>query len=136
MKNDELDDVMKIWENENPNVHSFLDDEFLASSINKAEEIIKRSKVFVAEKEDKIVGFTALSGNFVEYLFVSSDFQKQGIGKALLKHVKNIFWSLMIKVYQKNNSAVSFFEKQFFFVRDKMDNADTGECELCMEWIR
>ena len=74
--------------------------------------------------------------NFVEYLFVSSDFQKQGIGKALLKHIKNIFWSLMVKVYQKNTSAVSFFEKQFFFVRDKMNNADTGECELCMEWIR
>ena len=54
---------MKIWKDENPNVHSFLDDEFLESSINKAEEIIKRSKVFVAENEDKIAALLDVFGN-------------------------------------------------------------------------
>ena len=136
MADNEIDTVLDIWQKENPIVHSFLDDEFLIDVKEKAKQTIMKSKVFVAAENSEILGFIAVSGNFIEYLFVKSDFQKKGPGKALLKPIKKIFWSLMVKVYQKNTNAVAFFEKQYFFARDKMDNAETGECELCMEWIR
>ncbi|MCR5261089.1 MAG: GNAT family N-acetyltransferase [Candidatus Gastranaerophilales bacterium] len=136
MSEKDTDEIMEIWLSENMLVHSFMSNDLIMKNKERTEQLIKKSKVFVCEKDNEILGFISLSGNYIDCLYVKSKSQRQGIGKALMKHCKNIFWSLMIKVYQQNENAVSFFEKQSFFVRDKMDNAETGETELFMEWIR
>lgn len=136
MKAEDIDKVMDIWLSENITSHFFLSENFWQKEFEKAKERILKSKVFISEEENNIQGFISLSGNYIEYLFVKSNYQRNGIGRKLLKHCKNIFWSLMLKVYEENSYAVNFFDKQTFYVRDKMDNAETGKSEIFMEWIR
>lgn len=132
----ELEEVMDIWLTENHSVQSFLSENYILEYHDRIKHLLKKSKVFIYKNNKEIQGFISLSGNYIDCFYVKSKYQGQGIGKALIKHCKGIFWSLMIKVYQQNQNAISFLEKQSFFVRDKMDNAETGQTELFLEWIR
>ena len=136
MKEDDINDVMDIWLAENLSAHHFIAENYWKNNKNKVQSLILKAKTFVYEEDEEIKGFIGLSGNYIEGLFVKSEYQRNGIGKELLKHCKNIFWSLILKVYSENEAAVNFYEKNSFFERDKMDNADTGKTELYMEWIR
>jgi len=136
MKEEDIDTIMDIWLQENISAHNFIDEKYWKTNKDKVQNQILKSKTFVYEDEDEIKGFIGLSGNYIEGLFVKSQYQRNGIGKELLKHCKEIFWSLILKVYSENEAAVSFYEKNSFFQRDKMDNAETGKTELYMEWIK
>ena len=136
MQKKDIDTIMDIWLQENISAHNFIDEKYWKTNKDKIQNQILKSKIFVYEDENEIKGFIGLSGNYIEGLFVKSKYQRRGIGKELLKHCKGIFWSLILKVYSENKAAVSFYEKNSFFRRDKMDNAETGKTELYMEWIK
>lgn len=136
MKEEDIDTIMDIWIQENISAHNFIDEKYWKTNKDKVQNQILKSKTFVYEDENEIKGFIGLSGNYIEGLFVKSQYQRRGIGKELLKHCKEIFWSLILKVYSENEAAVNFYEKNAFFQRDKMDNAETGKTELYMEWIK
>ncbi len=136
MQEADLADVMEIWLNENINSHDFIEEEYWKNKHSRMQDSLSKAKVFVWDEGDGIKGFIALSGNYIEGLFVKSEHQRQKIGTALLNHCKNIFWSLIMHIYQENQRAVNFCEKHDFFVRDRMNNAETNACELFMEWIR
>ena len=136
MKEEDIDTIMDIWIQENISAHNFIDEKYWKTNKDKVQNQILKSKTFVYEDENEIKGFIGLSGNYIEGLFVKSQYQRRGIGKELLKHFKGIFWSLILKVYSENEAAVNFYEKNSFFQRDKMDNAETGKTELYMEWIK
>lgn len=132
----DIDAVMKIWLDEVVDAHDFIDRSYWHNSSDAVKSRILNSKCYVYQNNEEIQGFVSLSGNYIQYLFVKSGNKRTGIGKSLLKFCKNIFWCLMVKVYENNTSAVGFFEEQLFYTRDRMNNAETQKCELCMEWNR
>ena len=132
----EISDIMKIWVSENISAHNFIEKKYWENNTQKTTDLIKKSKTFIYEKNGEIIGFISLSGNYINNICIKKEHQRNGIGKKLLVHCKNIFWSLIVRVYFENNQAVSFFEKNSFFERDKINNAETEKCELCMEWIK
>ena len=136
MLSEEINEVVDIWYKENISSHPFIPSKSFEDNIERTKNKFLKSKVYICRNEIEIQGFICLSGNYIDSLFVKSEYRRQGIGKSLLKHCKSIFWSLMSKIYMQNETAVKFFENQSFFVRDKMDSAETGKTELFMEWIR
>ena len=136
MKSDEIDIILDIWLKANITSQPLIDENFWYRSIEKIKTQIVKEKVYIYELNEEIVGIIVLSGNYINYLCVKDKYKRQGIGKALIKHCKNNFWSLILKVYNENTTAIEFLKSQYFFVRDKMNNAETNQCELSMEWIR
>jgi GNAT superfamily N-acetyltransferase len=71
--------------------------------------------ILVAEKEDKVTGFIAVwkMESFIHHLYVDSDHQKKGTGKALLNAVVNILdQPVRLKCVINNKKAVSFYKSQ------------------------
>lgn len=66
-----------------------------------------------------------LESRFVGALFVAPDAIRQGIGRALLDEVKQHYAWLSLEVYQKNESAVSFYHAQGFRIEDCAWQDDT-----------
>ncbi len=67
----------------------------------------------------ELKGFVSvLDSRFVGALFVAPDAIRQGIGRALLDEVKQHYAWLSLEVYQKNESAVSFYHAQGFRIED------------------
>ena len=69
-------------------------------------------------------------------LFVKEQFQKQGIGEALIQRVKDEKKILTLTVYENNQAALLFYERQGFRrVRCQID-PETQQREWLMRWTR
>lgn len=75
-----------------------------------------------------------LESRFVGALFVAPDAIRQGIGRALLDEVKQHYAWLSLEVYQKNESAVSFYHAQGFRIEDCAWQDDTQHPTWIMRW--
>ncbi|MBX8935543.1 GNAT family N-acetyltransferase [Enterococcus gilvus] len=71
--------------------------------------------IFVAESQQKIIGFISLyvPDNFIHCLFVDSSFKGQGAGHLLLEKAKQqLQRPLKLKCLSRNAPALAFYEKE------------------------
>jgi ribosomal protein S18 acetylase RimI-like enzyme len=74
--------------------------------------VVALDEVWVAEQEERIVGFVALSEDLLDHIYVHPDAQGHGIGSALLdvaKERRPAGFSLW--VFQQNEGARRFYER-------------------------
>ena len=103
---DDLDNIMKIWLDSNLEVHNYIDKNYFISNYEYAKEEMKKSNIFVYEKDRKIYGFIGIADRFIQGIFVSKDSRSKGIGKKLIEYCKEKFDTLTLSVYKKNERAI------------------------------
>jgi len=109
---DDINDVMKIWENENIKAHKFIPKEYWESNYNFVKDALPNAEIYVYIIKEKIVGFVGLNDNYIEGIFVDTNNQCNGIGTSLLNKVKENRNNLTLSVYKKNTNAISFYKKR------------------------
>lgn len=134
-KND-IDAIMKIWENENIKAHKFIPKEYWKGSYNFVKEALPNAEIYVYIIKEKIVGFVGLNNNYIEGIFVDTNNQCNGIGTSLLNKVKEIKNNLTLSVYKKNTNAINFYKKNDFMITSQNIDKDTNEVEYIMTWNR
>jgi ribosomal protein S18 acetylase RimI-like enzyme len=93
-----------------------------------AKVLVVRPEVWVAEFEDRVVGFAALRDDHVDHLYVHPQFHNRGIGTALLRHVMNHRPNgLKLWVFQQNAQARRFYERHGFVLLHETDGATNEE---------
>lgn len=129
-------DVMRIWLDSNIKVHSFIDESWWRSCAPAVEEAVVSAEVYVYvdETDGTICGFTGLSGDYIEGLFVTEERRSEGTGKKLLDYVKNIKEQLTLSVYVENTRAADFYRREGFEVQGEAPDKNTGKMELSMVW--
>ena len=80
--------------------------------------------------------FIGLTGDYIAGIFVEVEEQSRGVGKQLLARAKQDRKRLTLQVYEKNERAVHFYQKEGFRVVYRDVDEDTGEAEYVMEWKR
>ncbi len=132
-KND-INNVMKIWKDENIKAHQFIPKEYWENSYIYVKEILPNAEIYVYVIEENIVGFIGLNQNYIEGIFVDTNNQCNGIGRSLLNKAKENKNYLTLSVYKKNINAIRFYKKNGFVIKnEKMDN-NTKEIEYTMTW--
>ena len=132
-KND-VNYVMKIWENENIKAHKFITKEYWKSNYNFVKEALTNAEIYVYVIKEKIVGFIGLDENYIQGIFVDANNQYNGIGTSLLNKAKESRNNLTLSVYKKNINAISFYKKNDFIITDESIDEDTNEVEYTMTW--
>jgi ribosomal protein S18 acetylase RimI-like enzyme len=134
--NKDLDVVMKIWLDTNTNAHDFIPKNYWQNNYEEVERMLPEAEIFVYENNHKIQGFIGLMDHYIAGIFIDSECQSKGIGKALLDQAKKIRSDLSLQVYKNNEGAVRFYVREgFTVVREQVDE-NTGETELVMEWAK
>ena len=98
---------------------------------------VERDAIWVWERERRVVGFAGLNDGEVTHLYVEPGAQGGGIGAALLDHVKGeSAGELRLWVFQLNEGARRFYERQGFVLVRLTDGADNMEREpdALYEW--
>lgn len=73
--------------------------------------VVTNEEVWLAEEDERVLGFAALAGDVLERLYVHPDAHRRGVGSALLELVQGLrpggftFW-----VFQQNENARRFYE--------------------------
>jgi GNAT superfamily N-acetyltransferase len=87
-------------------------------------------EVWVAEFDDRVTGFAALSDDLLELLYVHPQEQNQRVGTALLELAKKRRpRGLRLWVFQKNMAARRFYERHGFTLAHLTDGRDNEERE-------
>lgn len=134
-KND-INNVMRIWKDENIKAHKFIPKEYWEDNYNFVKEALPNADIYVYIIKEKIIGFIGLDNNYIEGIFVDTNNQCNGIGTILLNKVKENRDNLTLSVYKKNINAISFYKKNGFIVENESIDKNTNEMEYTMTWKR
>lgn len=132
----DVDTVAKIWLETNIKAHDFIISNYWKEHYEIIKDMFLQAEVYVYEIEKEIMGFIGLDKEYIEGIFVLDQYQKRGIGKALLNHVKAKKEHLSLNVYQKNLNAILFYQREGFCVQYEDVDENTGEKEYRMVWNR
>ena len=131
-----LDSLLAIWLEGNLQAHSFISKNYWLDNQVGVREGLAQARIFVKETDGKAVGFLVFVEEAIAGLFVKEQFQKQGIGEALIQRVKDEKKILTLTVYENNQAALLFYERQGFRrVRSQID-PETQQREWLMRWTR
>ncbi|MDU7064441.1 MAG: GNAT family N-acetyltransferase [Lactobacillus paragasseri] len=76
-----------------------------------------KCKMYVATKEEKIVGFVGLRPHELSFLYVDPNFQNLGVGKKLIEFaLKRLERPIKLDVFTDNLAAKALYEKYGFKV--------------------
>jgi len=77
--------------------------------------ILIHNDVWVAEADGKATAFMAISGDFIDQLYVDPVYQRSGLGKALLEHARSLspehLWLFTLQI---NTNGRAFYERNGF----------------------
>ncbi len=82
---------------------------------------------WVAEVENRIVGFIAYVPNEIEHLYLLPEFHRRGIGSDLLRQGLSSDEEVWLWVFQENRSARAFYERHGFVFQFETDGNDNME---------
>ncbi len=125
---------MKIWLKANVNAHDFIDAQYWHDNYESVKGMLPEATIFVYEENKEILGFVGLKEHQIAGIFVDPTKQSNGIGTALLNHVKDGYSSLSLQVYKKNKRATNFYLREGFEVIDDKVDENTHEIEYVMVW--
>lgn len=134
-KND-IERIMQIWLESNIKAHNFIDKSFWEERFAEVRDVyLPQSETFVYEDKHQIKGFVSLIlDNFIGALFVDTSYQRQNIGTKLLEYIRRTHPSLTLRVYTKNQGALSFYQFHGFKILAQKKDENTGAEELIMSW--
>jgi len=102
-----------------------------------AQQVFRGSEVWVAGG-DVVTGFCAFRLGWVDHLYVHPDCHGRGLGSALLGTAMAKNDALRLWVFQRNLSAIRFYEARGFRRISETDGRDNEEREpdVLLEWRR
>ena len=92
-------------------------------------EVMEKQFIIVVQHENKIVGFATLdNGNYLDFLYVHKDYQRQGIAQLMLNAIEAEAKRLKQTVISSDISktAKPFFEKNNFIALKEQTNIRQG----------
>ena len=130
----DLDKVMSIWLDSNIEAHSFIPKSYWELVSHFVKTAIAKAELYVYEEDGTICGFIGLEDSYIAGMFVEETKRSKGIGRNLLDYVKTIRTELDLRVYQKNERAIAFYQReQFIAVAESVDE-NTNEAEFVKRW--
>lgn len=136
----DLDEVMQIWLAGNLQAHSFIEASYWENNYEAVKEMLPQAEIYVCidKNAGQIAGFIGLSGqdgeDYIEGIFVKETARSKGSGKQLLDRVKDREKKLTLSVYEKNQRAVQFYQREGFTIRSEQFEEETKEKEYTMVW--
>ena len=99
-------------------------------NVERWQKLVEEQWVLLLWEEDDLMGFTSLkSPNYIDFMYVSADFQGRGIAKLLLKTLQAKAEEKGVEKLESDISITArpFFERQGFKVVRKNLNPKDGE---------
>jgi ribosomal protein S18 acetylase RimI-like enzyme len=121
LREPEIEEVIAIWHDARKETHTSIGIEAergvtLEDSRQIFRELIaSRCGIWVAEREEGLLGFLAIRGSYIDRMYVRPEAQRTGVGTTLLDKARELSPSgLELHTHQENHGARNFYEKHGF----------------------
>ena len=128
-------DILLTWEAASAVAHPFLSEAFLEQERHNIPNVyLPNAETWVWQTEPtpeqggpaRVVGFIAMLGNEIGAIFVDPAYQRSGIGRALLAHVRELHGTLQVEVFTKNALGRAFYDRSGFELLEYKLHEPTG----------
>ena len=130
----DINQIMDIWLKENKRTHSYISEEYWDKHFEDVKKEILKAEIYVYKEKEEICGFIGLSNTYIAGIFVKKEKQSMGIGRKLIQYCKSKYPELMLSVYEKNERARTFYEREGFKIVKEAIDITTKEKEYVMVW--
>jgi ribosomal protein S18 acetylase RimI-like enzyme len=100
-------------------------------------EVLKQSRILVAELSGRIVGFAAVKDSYLSFLYVHPDFYRRGIGRKLLQACIPLAsddpWTIVLS---GNKAAIGLYRGEGFEEVARFDSDNEGYPVTCIRMAR
>src|SRR4051794_28981597 len=120
--------IVDIWLRSVRATHDFLTEDDIASLLPLVRAIAQSElEIWVlCSDEGAPMGFLGLSGAKIEALFLAPEYHRQGLGRRLVRHARELKGLLTVEVNEQNPAAVRFYEACGFVVVGRSELDSTG----------
>src|SRR5699024_4931953 len=118
-KENDIDILIDIWYKSSLQAHDFIYSGYWESQIEEMKE-----------------KYIPMLESYLAALFNDIENQNNGAGKELLNFEKRRRNKIRLKVYKENLSAVRFYEKNGFIIKEELTDEQTNKQEYLMEWTK
>ncbi|KKD35324.1 GNAT family N-acetyltransferase [Limnoraphis robusta] len=123
----DLNRLLEVWYSASKIAHSFLDEAFLETERQNIPKVyLPAAETWVFERDNLVLGFISLLDNQVGAIFVDPQFQRQGIGRALIDWAKTLRSQLFVEVFKENQAGRAFYQQYGFIPVDEHLHPETG----------
>ncbi|WP_164764317.1 GNAT family N-acetyltransferase [Paenibacillus illinoisensis] len=115
-------------------IHSFEDHVFYLNNI-----LVQDNKIYIAidTSEEQVVGILACNENWVNQLYIHTQFQGKGIGKKLLDYAKQCSEGrLFLYTFEVNKKAQQFYERNGFRIIGRGNDNEEKLDDIKYEWTK
>lgn len=131
----DLDMLLDVWYHASVLAHPFLEPVFLEKERQAiALQWIPVAETWVYVSGDRVRGFIAMLDNEVGGLFVDPEHHGEGIGQALMNHVRTSRQELWLNVFAENAIGRRFYNRYGFEPVDEHLHEESGHRELRLRW--
>ena len=130
----DINKIMDIWLKENKRTHNYISGEYWDNHFEDVKKEILKAEIYVYKEKEEICGFIGLSNTYIAGIFVKKEKQSMGIGRKLIQYCKSKYPELMLSVYEKNERARAFYEREGFKIKKEEIDKTTNEKEYVMVW--
>jgi putative acetyltransferase len=133
---DDTAPLLSLWLESTTAAHPFINPRYWLESEAMVRDVyLPSARTWVWVEADEVRGFiSVMHTQFIGALFVATHALGQGIGQALINHVKQRYPALSLEVYQKNSRAVHFYHAQGFRIEDSAWQDETQHPTWIMSW--
>lgn len=132
----QLDQIMEIWLQGNLDAHNFINKQYWLENFDEVKKMIPNAELYIEVEHEQVIGFAGVQDDYISGVFVQANHRYQGIGTKLFDQIMRNHDELTLSVYQKNSSAIYFYNLLGFDVIEQKIDTDTDEIELLMKWKR
>lgn len=125
----DLGALVKVWEVASAGAYPACDQAFFdAERLRICNDYLPRYETWVWATDQGISGFISHHRDFVGGLFVTPEQQGNGIGRALVEHVRRIYGALQVEVFAVNMKARAFYARlEFGLVSEYVHQATAAQ---------
>ena len=136
-KEQDLEQIMIIWNDASALAHSFLTKEFVEKVASDMRHLyIPGSQTWVFEQNNSIIGFISMIENEIGGLFVLPNNHSKGIGTKLVDFVSKENNVLEVEVFEKNTIGRAFYNKYGFKQIKQYEHEESGNTVLRLQTIK
>lgn len=135
-RDEDLEPLLDVWYRASRSAHPFLDEAFLERERRTiATVFMPKAQTWVYRRGADLLGFISLLDDEIGGLFVDPAAQGQGIGRALLDHVRSLHQELEVDVFKANDRGCRFYAAMGFVVVGERLDEETGQLVLRMRLV-